>query len=92
MQTMQYTVQFLSPPDDRLCSLSPGSDRGTRGLRRSLPSANPIYKLSMTSMVRNISTGQLGLAVWLCSLTAPARLLISWIWETGKSPWFHSNN
>jgi len=27
-----------------------------------------IYKLSRTSMVWNISTGQLGLAAWLCSL------------------------
>jgi len=31
------------------------------------------------------------LAVWLCSLLPPAHLLISWIWETGRSPWFHSN-
>jgi len=37
----------------------------------------PIHKLSMTSMVRNISLGQLGLAAWLCSLPAPAHLLIS---------------
>ena len=32
------------------------------------------------------------LAAWLCSFPAPARLLISSIWETAKSPWFHSNN
>ena len=32
------------------------------------------------------------LSVWLCSLPAPARLLISWTRETAKSPWFHSNN
>ena len=56
------------------------------------PRPMPIYKLSVTSMVRNISTGQLGLAAWLCSLPAPAHLLISWTWETGKSPWFLSNN
>jgi len=32
------------------------------------------------------------LSVWRRSLPAPAHLLISWIWETGKSPCFHSNN
>ena len=59
-----------------------------------IPPTQPtlIYKLSMTSMVWTISTGQLGLAVWLCSLPAPAQLVISWIWATGKSPWFHRNN
>jgi len=46
----------------------------------------------MASMVWNISTGHPGLAAWLCSLPAPAHRLISWIWETEKSPWFHSNN
>ena len=30
--------------------------------------------------------------VWLCSLPAPAHLLISWTRETGKSPSFRSNN
>jgi len=38
----------------------------------------------MTFMVRNISIGQFGLAVWLCSLPAPAHLLIIWTWETEK--------
>jgi len=23
---------------------------------------------------------------------APAHLLVSWMWETGKGPWFYSNN
>jgi len=40
--------------------------------------------LSMTSMVWNISIGQLELAAWLCSLPAPAHLLISQKWETQK--------
>ena len=31
------------------------------------------------------------LSVWLCSLPAPAHLLTSWSWKTGKSPWFLSN-
>jgi len=55
---------------------------------RELPVPQPIpsHKLSMMSMVWNISTGQLGLAAWLCSLPAPAHLLISRTWETGKSP------
>jgi len=43
----------------------------------SCPLAKPIHKLSVTSMVWNISTGQLGLAAWLCSLPAPAHLLLS---------------
>jgi len=46
----------------------------------------------MISMVWNISIGQLGLAAWLCSLPAPAHRLISWTWETEKSPWCLSNN
>jgi len=37
----------------------------------------PIHKPSMMSVVWNISTGQLGLAAWLCSLPAPAHLLMS---------------
>ena len=40
------------------------------------PWPNSIYKLSMTAMVWNISTGQLGLNVWLWSLPAPAHLVI----------------
>ena len=43
---------------------------------------NRICILSMTSMVWNISIGQIGLGAWLCSLPAPAHLLISWTWET----------
>jgi len=46
----------------------------------------PIYKLTMTSMVWNISIGQHGLDVRLCSVPAPAHLLTSWIWETEKKP------
>jgi len=50
------------------------------------PWRTPIYKLSKTSTVLNISVGQLGLAAWLCSLPAPAPLLSSQTWETEKSP------
>ena len=52
----------------------------------------PIYKMRMISVLWNISFGHLGLSVCLCSLPPPAHLLISWMWETDKSPWFHSNN
>jgi len=41
------------------------------------PQPTSIYKLSMTPVVQNISIGHLGLAVWLCSLPAPAHLVIS---------------
>jgi len=41
----------------------------------------PIYKPSMTSKGWNIFTGQLGVAVWLYSLPAPAHLLLA---EHGK--------
>jgi len=41
------------------------------------PQQTPIRKLSMMSMVWNISVAQLVLAAWLCSLPAPAHLLIS---------------
>ena len=36
-----------------------------------------IHKLNMTPMLWKISVGQLGLAVWLCSIPAPTHLLIS---------------
>jgi len=39
------------------------------------PWPTPTYKLSTPPMVWNISTGQLGLAAWLCSLPAPALLI-----------------
>jgi len=57
-----------------------------------VPCATPIYILSMPSTIWNISIGQLGLAAWLCSLPAPAHLLISQTWETEKSLRFLSNN
>jgi len=41
------------------------------------PWSASFYELNMTSMVWNISVGQLGLAAWLCSCPAPAHLLIS---------------
>jgi len=42
-----------------------------------LPQPTPAYKLSTTPVVWNISTGQLGLAAWLCSLAALVHLLVS---------------
>jgi len=50
------------------------------GKKESHPSAPwpiTIHKLSMMSMICNISTGQLGLAAWLCSLPALVHQLIS---------------
>jgi len=41
---------------------------------------NDVY----ASMVWSISTGQLGLAAWLCCLSAPAHLLVSQTRETEK--------
>ena len=56
------------------------------------PQPTSICILSMMSTIWNISTGQLGLAAWLCSLPAPAHLLFSQTWETEKSPWFPRKN
>ena len=56
------------------------------------PGPTPIYKLSRTPVVRNISIGQLGLAAWLCSIPALVHLFVSWTWETERSPWFLRNN
>jgi len=49
------------------------------GGNKRIPSAGAtlLYKFSMMSMVWNISFVQLGLSAWLCSLPAPAYLLIS---------------
>jgi len=54
--------------------------------KRRIPAARPapIYRLSMMSMARSISIGQLG----CLSGCAPAHLLISWTWQTGERPWF----
>jgi len=41
------------------------------------PQPTPIHQLSKTSLVWNISIGQLGLVDWLCSLPALVHLLIS---------------
>ena len=98
MQNKRHTAQFLSPPNNRLRRQSPSSDCRTRrchGARRThrkvkllekdpAPQPAPVYMLSMTSVVRSISTGQPGLAAWLCSLPAPAHLLFSQTWETEK--------
>jgi len=58
----------------------------THGKRVAPSQPTPIYILSMTSMVWNISIGQLGLADGLCSLPAPAHLLINQTRETERSP------
>ena len=57
-----------------------------------VPQPTPNHTLSVPPMVQNISTGYLGLPAWPCSLPSPAHLLTGWIQETGKSPWFHSND
>ena len=67
--------------------VQPGPDQQLRNSQNSWipdPQPTPIYILSMASMVWNISVGQLGLAVCLCSLPALLHLLISWTWETEK--------
>jgi len=105
MQNKRYTVQLFSLPDDQLCSQFPSSNHRTRRFcwthrkrphsrKRQVPAPRPtpIYKPNMTSMVWNISIGQLGLAAWLCYLPAPAHPLIDWTWEIEKSPWFLSKN
>jgi len=50
------------------------------------PQPTAIHMLSMTSMVWNISVGQIGLAAWPCSLPALVHLLIHRTWEAEKSP------
>ena len=52
--------------------------------KESFPAPTPTHKLSTTSVMWNISIGQLGLAAWLCSLPAPAHLLVSSILENWK--------
>jgi len=90
MQNKRYTIQFFSPPLTD-CAASPQAVmEELRELADPCPTL--ISVLSMTSVVWNISVSQLGRAAWLCSLPAPAHLLISWTWETGKSPRFLSNN
>jgi len=51
--------------------------RGSISLKEGIPAPwlTPSHKQSTTSVVWNISIGQLGLAAWLCSLPAPAHLL-----------------
>jgi len=86
MQNKQYKIQFFSLPNDRLRSLSPSSNHRTRRNSRNwcirTPQPAPIYRLSMTSLVWNISPGQLGCLsdyapsqlLHTCSLTKHGRL------------------
>ena len=77
---------------------TPGEERiQTHGNKKAkqnpVSRSTPIHKLKVIyGIVWSISIGQLGLAGWLCPLSAPAHQLISWTWETGKSPWVHCNN
>jgi len=106
-QNKQYTIQFFSPHNDQLRSQSPSSNHGLCGTpgfcqihgkrlnsRKTVPAPQPTptYELSMMSTAWNTSTGQLGLAAWLCSLPALTHLLISQTREMEKRPRFLSNN
>ena len=94
--TCEFHKFHKIPKKDRTGKVrTPRQERiSTHGIEKEPPAPQraPIHKWSMASMVWNVSPAQLGLAAWLCSLPAPARLLISWTWETGKSPQFHSNS
>jgi len=80
-QNKLYTIQFFSLPDDSFTAQKkfelPAKRGfqlpGTEKLIASCTPANPIYKQSMTSVVWNISTGQLG----YLSGHAPSQLLHS---------------
>ena len=73
---------------------SQGSIQAHRNEReRYLPAPQwlAIHELSSPCMLWNTSIGWFALASWLCSLPAPAHLLISWTWETEESLCFLSN-
>jgi len=89
MQNKWYTIQILTAQQ---LMMQPVPEQQSQISWIPAPWTTSIYKLGMMSMVWNNSTGQPGLAAWLCSLPAPAHLLISWTWETGRGPWFLSNN
>jgi len=84
MQILQIS-QFLqnswkkNKPNSQKSSISPQKRIWNKIMEKRIPDPRPtpITKLCMTSMVWNIFMGQLGLAGWLCSLPAPAHLLIS---------------
>jgi len=61
-------------------------------LQKRVSAAQPtlIHKLSRMPVVRSICIGQCGPDAWLGSLPAPAHLLLSWTWATGRSPLFLS--
>jgi len=88
MQNKLFTVQFFSPHNNQFAAWEKKfkllAKRGfkTHGnqeeLMASSPQPTPIYRMSsMIYMIWNISIGQPGLAACLCSILAPAHLLIS---------------
>jgi len=86
MQNELYIIQFFSPSNNRFsaqkkCLKSqPREDSKLLENRKAgifLPTSQPLRKLIMTTMVWNISIGQLWLAVWLFSLPAPAHLFMT---------------
>ena len=70
MQNQLHTMQFFSVPDNQFTAETmfklPAKSRfekchgNQKKLKNLLPPANPIHKLFVTFMLRNISTGQLG--------------------------------
>jgi len=69
---LEISKRFQTPRQERI-----QTHRNNKAQKIPAPRPTPIHKLSMMSMVRNISIGQLGLAVWLCSLPDSTYLLIS---------------
>jgi len=81
MELMDF-VNFVDLPKKRpnsWKSLNSSKRENLNSLKRAdtCPRPTPIYKLSMTSTVWNISISQIGLSVQLCSLPAPAHLLVN---------------
>jgi len=75
-----YLTKLTEKTPKLLEKLKRSDKRGselTKKRRLLAPQPTSIYKVSITSMVRSISINQPGLAAWLCSLPAPAHLLVS---------------
>ena len=92
MQNKRYTIEFLSPPEDWLRSMALSSDCELVDFADSCLPANPHVYTEHDTYGMEYFHWPAWLSVWLCSLPAPAQLLVSQIRETEKSPGFLSNN
>ena len=97
IQTKLYKLQFFSPPDNRFTDwrkFQLAAKKGfnlleNRNAKKNFLSPN---QPPFMNWAWHLWYGVFPLDSLAMLSPGPACLLISWLWETGKSPWYHSSN